>query len=105
MGFWSSIFNFFSKLKIQQDPKKNRKSIFIGLDNSGKTTIINALRGEVELETAPTIGYSVEKLQMGNFDFTILDMSGMDAQRDLWESHYHEVDVSEIHKKFFGERF
>lgn len=66
---------------------------FVGLDNSGKTTIINHLRGDTHLQTTPTIGYEVKKLTMGNFDFTVYDMSGMDTNRDLWESQYHNVDV------------
>lgn len=74
----------------------------MGLDNSGKTTIINSLKGEYHLETTPTIGYSLDKLKMGNFDFTIFDMSGMDSHRDLWESHYHEVDVNIIFKQYAG---
>lgn len=68
--------------------------IVVGLDNSGKTTIINHLKGQTNVEVTPTIGYNVEKFTKNNFNFTIFDMSGVDTHRDLWESHYREVDVS-----------
>lgn len=30
---------------------------------------------------------------MNKFDFTIFDMSGNESHRDIWETHYREVDV------------
>lgn len=73
-------------------PSKKVNVVFVGLDNSGKSTIINSLKGNFEVETTPTVGFEVETLKMGNFNFKIYDMSGMDTNRDLWESQYYTVD-------------
>lgn len=85
MGFWQSFFNLFN-------PKKKVTIIVVGQDNSGKTTIINNLRDQKNVEVTPTIGYNVEKMTKNNFNFTIFDMSGVDTHRDLWETHYKDVD-------------
>lgn len=85
MGFWSSFFNLFTS-------KKKVTVIVVGLDNSGKTTIINHIKGQSKIEVTPTIGYNVEKQTKNNFNFTIFDMSGVDTHRDQWETHYKEVD-------------
>ncbi len=61
--------------------KKQSKVLVVGLDGSGKSTLINNLKPENKKvnETFATVGFSVEKLAWtaGNVDFTMYDMSGM----------------------------
>lgn len=87
MGFFSSIGNFLGF------GKRNVNILVIGLDNSGKTTILNQLKSqEVQSMTiVPTVGYNVEKFTNANFTFTAFDMSGQSKYRNLWENYYKNV--------------
>ncbi|PNH11692.1 ADP-ribosylation factor-like protein 6 [Tetrabaena socialis] len=69
--------------------------LVVGLDNSGKTTIIERLkpRPKQNAEVAPTVGFSVDELQKGALTFTVFDMSGAGRYRTLWEQYYREADA------------
>lgn len=61
----------------------------LGLDASGKTTILYKLKlGDIET-TIPTIGFNVETIQYKNLSFTVWDVGGQDKIRPLWR-HYCE---------------
>ena len=49
-----------------------------GLDNSGKTTLINHLRPKKSQahEVVPTVGFSMDEFSKDNLKFTVFDMSG-----------------------------
>ncbi|XP_065837694.1 ADP-ribosylation factor-like protein 6 [Oscarella lobularis] len=75
--------------------KKEAHVLCIGLDNSGKTTIINRLKPEKlqVMDIVPTIGFSVEKFAMSNLKFTVFDMSGQGRYRNLWEHYYKDAQA------------
>ncbi|ORC89870.1 putative ADP-ribosylation factor [Trypanosoma theileri] len=68
--------------------------ITCGLDNSGKTAIINQLK-PTPLRTehiSATVGYNVETFEKSGARFTVFDMGGAKKFRGLWESYYDNVD-------------
>ena len=68
--------------------------LVVGLANSGKTSIVQALRAERSLEdTVPTVGFSVERFHMLNTMLTVVDMSGQPKYQKLWECYYDDVQV------------
>ncbi len=87
MGFWKKILNFFCLAK------KNVSLLIIGLDNSGKTSIINKLKAKKTEDTTPTIGFTIETFTKKNFRFEVIDMSGQSQYRVLWESFYAKANV------------
>ncbi|MBN3320533.1 ARL6 protein, partial [Atractosteus spatula] len=82
--------------------KKEVHVLCLGLDNSGKTTIINKLKPSnipyicslsLQAQTqdiVPTIGFSIEKFKTSSLSFTVFDMSGQGRYRNLWEHYYKE---------------
>ena len=71
--------------------------LVIGLDNSGKSTIVNLLKPESEKKTdiAATVGLQVENFRLEAFKglkCTMFDMSGAGADRNLWEHYYSECN-------------
>jgi GTPase SAR1 family protein len=72
MGFWSSLVNTFN------GKTTSYKILVVGLDNSGKTTILRKIKPKsMDLnEIVPTIGCSVEEFFRNNIKFTCYDMSG-----------------------------
>lgn len=86
MGFWDKLVNLLG-LK-----KKEVNILVVGLNNSGKSTIINHFKNEEEklTEIVPTVGFNVEKFRNQNVGFTAFDMSGQGRYRDLWEHYYKD---------------
>ncbi|CAJ1079910.1 ADP-ribosylation factor-like protein 6 [Xyrichtys novacula] len=89
--------------------KKEVNVLCLGLDNSGKTTIINQLKpanksnhlGPLSAEwkhvsqtpsqeIVPTIGFNIEKFKSSSLSFTVFDMSGQGRYRNLWEHYFKE---------------
>ena len=72
---------------------KKSQVLCVGLDNSGKSTIINQLKPvkEKSAETQATVGFQVENFKYGKTRFTVFDMSGQGRYRNLWEHYYSDV--------------
>jgi ADP-ribosylation factor-like protein 6 len=87
MGFWKKLLNFFGLGKTEVT------LLIIGLDNSGKTSIINRLKAKKTTETIPTIAFNVETFSKKNFKFEVIDMSGNAQYRTMWEAHYAKAHV------------
>lgn len=69
--------------------------LVVGLDNSGKTTIIERLKPKHRQtnEVAPTVGFTVDEFDKGTLTFTVFDMSGAGRYRTLWEQYYREAEA------------
>ncbi|XP_069745543.1 ADP-ribosylation factor-like protein 6 isoform X4 [Narcine bancroftii] len=87
------IMGLFDKLAGWLGLKKKEVHVLcLGLDNSGKTTIINYLKpsnAQVQ-DIVPTIGFSIENFKTSGLSFTVFDMSGQGRYRNLWEHYYKE---------------
>lgn len=72
MGFIQALSSLFSGGSRQVDV------LIVGLDNSGKSTILNQLKPPEAQSTniVPTVGYTVERFTAANMTFTAYDMSG-----------------------------
>lgn len=76
------------KFILQFLGKKHVKVCMIGLESSGKTTILYKLHlGEV-IATTPTIGFNIETIKYKNFQIDLWDLSGFFRYRPLWSSSY-----------------
>merc|ERR1711998_617572 len=79
MGLWSS--------------KEEIKVCVVGLDNSGKSTILNKMKPkEASInEVTPTVGFTTEEFDYGNVTFQAWDMSGQSRYRELWQCYYNDT--------------
>lgn len=85
MGIFKRLFGSFTKQKL--------RVLVVGLDNSGKTTMLNYLKpSKATLETVPTVGFSVEEFSKNNIQFSAFDMSGQGRYRDMWPTYYKECE-------------
>ena len=67
--------------------------LILGLDASGKTTIINRLKTNENKVTVPTIGFNVEHLQFGNLSFVAWDIGGQNVIRKLWHNYFENANA------------
>ncbi|XP_075910524.1 ADP-ribosylation factor-like protein 6 [Petromyzon marinus] len=75
--------------------RRELQVLCVGLDNSGKTTIVNHLKpaSAQSQDIVPTIGFSVEKFTTASLSLTVFDMSGQGRYRNLWEHYYREAQA------------
>ncbi|KAJ7320401.1 hypothetical protein JRQ81_019912, partial [Phrynocephalus forsythii] len=90
------IMGLFDKLAGWLGLKKKEVHVLcLGLDNSGKTTIINKLKpsNAQTQDIVPTIGFTIEKFKTSSLSFTVFDMSGQGRYRNLWEHYYKDCQA------------
>ncbi|WZN62296.1 ADP-ribosylation factor-like GTPAse [Chloropicon roscoffensis] len=88
MGFLSKLLSLFG------GGSKQVKILVVGLDNSGKSTIIHKLKPNAEKKTSvPTVGFNMEAFEKGSLRFNVFDMSGANKYRSLWEKYYKDAEA------------
>ncbi|XP_064472588.1 ADP-ribosylation factor-like protein 6 [Ornithodoros turicata] len=87
MGLFDTLIGFLG-LK-----KKQASVLIVGLDNSGKSTILNHFKPDEQksVEIVPTVGFNVDSFKMNNLSLTAFDMSGQGRYRSLWEHYYKDT--------------
>ena len=73
--------SFLSSLYDMAYGNKTAQILILGLDASGKTTIINRIKTGTNTVTVPTIGFNTEKFIYGNLTFSAFDLGGQDSIR------------------------
>jgi small GTP-binding protein len=66
---------------------------FVGIDNAGKTTIIDIFAKQKLTRTIPTVGINLEHLEFAEIKFDVLDMGGQRNFRLLWIDYLNTVDI------------
>ena len=84
-GMGSSTSKVFSPLLSE----KEMIILILGLDNAGKTTILQRMNLGNIVVTIPTIGMNVESLKLSNITFYSWELGGADKIRPLWR-HFYE---------------
>ena len=64
-----------------------QRVVMMGLDNSGKTTILYKLKLGQTVTIMPTVGFNVEILKFSQAKLMVFDVGGQEKLRNLW-IHY-----------------
>ena len=67
------LLDFLRKLKR---PETEARLLVLGLDNSGKTTILKKLSEEDITQVTPTQGFNIKSLAHGEFKLNVWDIGG-----------------------------
>lgn len=71
---------------------RNLQFAVIGMDGSGKTSLINMLQGRTGVTTKPTIGFKPTTMMLGEeLQIRLYDIGGGPKIRDIWPQYYHDV--------------
>ncbi|MHA1270540.1 MAG: ADP-ribosylation factor-like protein [Candidatus Helarchaeota archaeon] len=71
--------------KIFGRAKKNVNISIVGLDNAGKTTLLNFLIEGEATETIPTVGVNYKQIKLKKIKFNMMDLGGQIAFRKFWK--------------------
>ncbi len=77
VGFWSKVKSFFGSL-LTMFFNTERELTILGLQNAGKTTLVNVLaNGKYDEDTIPTIGFNFRKIKKGKVEFKLWDLGNI----------------------------
>ena len=79
--------------RVHIGQKIEMRVVTLGLDSSGKTSILFKLKQNEFVQTIPTIGFNVETLEYKNIKFTVWDVGGQPKLRPLWKHYYLNTQV------------
>ncbi|KAG9247922.1 P-loop containing nucleoside triphosphate hydrolase protein [Calycina marina] len=66
----------------------------IGLQNAGKTSLLRVLAGgEFTLDSIPTVGYNMKRVQKGHVTLKCWDLGGQPRFRTMWERYCRGVNA------------
>lgn len=71
--------------------RKKANIVILGLDNAGKSTLVNLLQG-VSHQPVPTIGFNIEEIQLNNTTIKICDIGGQTQFRGFWNKYVSDMD-------------
>ena len=86
MGAWLSSL-------LEQLFSKHLEIVIVGLDNAGKSTLLNVLSQGAPGETTPTIGLNVKVVKRGNTVIKAWDLGGQHSYRTEWARYARGVDI------------
>ncbi|XP_033826880.1 ADP-ribosylation factor-like protein 4D [Periophthalmus magnuspinnatus] len=70
--------------------------VVVGLDSSGKTSLLYRLKLGEFVETVPTKGFNMERVRLsgggGGGLYQVWDVGGQDKQRPLWKAYARRTD-------------
>ena len=92
-----NIWSFFSRMIVEGKIDKYigpSKTLIVGLDNAGKTAILNVLQNKFDLKTfhnlSPTIGINREIIHKYGMEHVVLDLGGQELYR---KQYLQKADV------------
>jgi len=88
--WWQSIIDWFKSLFWKQEMELT----LVGLQNSGKTTLVNVLsNGGFQEDMIPTVGFNMKKVTKGNVTIKMWDIGGQTRFRSMWERYCRGVNA------------
>ncbi len=79
------------KEAAKSDESANKKVLFLGLDNAGKSTLLFQLKDKVFKDTVPTVGLNVEQITYRGLSLTLWDVSGQATR--LWKHYFDKINA------------
>ncbi|KAJ8142061.1 hypothetical protein OY671_004786 [Metschnikowia pulcherrima] len=82
-----------SIIRKQKAKDAEIRVLVLGLDNSGKTTIIRKLMGQETDSVAPTMGFHIHTFSHAGFNINAWDIGGQSTLRSFWGNYFDKSDV------------
>ncbi|GJN23711.1 hypothetical protein PR202_gb11380 [Eleusine coracana subsp. coracana] len=81
-----------SIIKKIKRKEKEMRILMVGLDNSGKTTIVLKINGEDTSVISPTLGFNIKTIKYHKYSLNIWDVGGQKTIRSYWRNYFEQTD-------------
>ncbi|KJX98923.1 adp-ribosylation factor family protein [Zymoseptoria brevis] len=88
------MYHLAQALWLHATSKEEYSILVLGLDNAGKTTLLEQIKSlyndahQPNLKTVPTVGQNVSLIDLPELYLRIWDVGGQHTLRGLWQSYY-----------------
>jgi len=72
---------------------EERRILVLGLDNAGKTTVLQCFQNCACEPTIPTVGFNVETVRYKRLTFRVWDLGGQSSIRPYWRCYYPNTNA------------
>ncbi|XP_011644714.1 ADP-ribosylation factor-like protein 13B [Pogonomyrmex barbatus] len=79
------------RLRRNRAAEKTIILLIVGLDNAGKSTILNHISGDPDQNVLPTMGFRTVSLKHKSYFVKIYDVGGSSQIRALWPKYYNDI--------------
>mmetsp|Transcript_8611 Transcript_8611/g.16888 ORF Transcript_8611/g.16888 Transcript_8611/m.16888 type:complete len:186 (-) Transcript_8611:50-607(-) len=80
-------------LRGMRGSDREARILILGLDNSGKTTILKVLAEEDPTQIMPTQGFNTKSLARDGFKLNVWDVGGQETIRPYWRDYFDHTDA------------
>lgn len=84
------LLGLLKRLKLQS---KQIQICLLGLEGSGKTTIVRHLFNEPADDVRPSNGFEIRPLQIQDITISVYDVGGSQQNRSFWRNYFETSDV------------
>lgn len=91
------MYHLVKSIYLHATSKEEYSILLLGLDNAGKTTLLEQIKAlyashdaphEPHLNTVPTVGQNVSVIELKDCYLRIWDVGGQHSLRGIWQSYY-----------------
>ncbi|KAK5116430.1 hypothetical protein LTR62_007977 [Meristemomyces frigidus] len=88
------MYHLIKSVYLHATSKEEYSILLLGLDNAGKTTLLEQIKAiyslghHPNLKTVPTVGQNVSLIDLPDCYLRIWDVGGQHSLRGLWQSYY-----------------
>eukprot|EP00658_Telonema_sp_P-2_P031227 TRINITY_DN23415_c0_g1_i4.p1 TRINITY_DN23415_c0_g1~~TRINITY_DN23415_c0_g1_i4.p1 ORF type:complete len:185 (-),score=42.12 TRINITY_DN23415_c0_g1_i4:319-873(-) len=79
-------------IKKVKRKEKEMRLLILGLDNAGKTSVMQKFNGEDISGIEPTLGFNIKTLEYGGFTLNFWDVGGQKTIRAYWRNYFEETE-------------
>merc|ERR1711912_90275 len=89
----AAIMGLLSLLRKLKRSETEVRILMLGLDNSGKTSILKRLSDEDISTIMPTQGFNIKSLLHEGFKLNVWDIGGQKTIRPYWKNYFENTDA------------
>ncbi|EME47585.1 hypothetical protein DOTSEDRAFT_60019 [Dothistroma septosporum NZE10] len=88
------MYHLVKSLYLHATSKEEYSILLLGLDNAGKTTLLEQIKSlnndahRPNLNTVPTVGQNLSVIDLPELYLRVWDVGGQHSLRNLWQSYY-----------------